>query len=192
MNNRTAEQHRAHMRNYNLRVARANDKELIAFLFPNANIVDDVKIEKCIGKKVGSSNRIVYEHCEDPTCVIKKDIISETTLHQNIMEYATYMDARSKALWGYHPNVLLSPLNFLCPVVSLSVSGTYLVMRKAKVSKSTRYQVPKLHRLMFNDTKANNFGVFAGKLVCIDYGTLSMFHTYNSMVDAINNREETN
>lgn len=106
----------------------------------------------------GGMSRQVFNHPDDPTKVIK---VENSARHfQNVMEWETWQDSKDC------PDVA----RWLAPCHSISYSGTFLVMSKARDLLPN--EIPEKLPSFLTDHKPENFGILNGKVVCRDYGLI--------------------
>ena len=109
------------------------------------------------GKFIGSgASRHVYECQLDETRVIKHE--TEATF-QNIIEWETWSRVRDSRI-----------SKWFAPCYALSPNGHYLV--QAKVEPLRAGQTPKRVPAILSDCRRENFGLFEGRIVCCDYGSM--------------------
>lgn len=102
-------------------------------------------------------HRKVFAHQQDPTLVIKVE--SGAGCFSNIGEWDAWMawgDAR-EGQW-------------LAPCVALSPRGSVLLQRRVQPLRPD--ELPERLPGFLTDTKVSNFGLYKGRVVCCDYGTL--------------------
>lgn len=113
-----------------------------------------------IGKQIGSGqSRTVYQHNFDKTIVIK--IEEDAYSYSNALEWEVWRDAKHTPLGKW-----------LAPCVSISPCGGILLMRK--ISPVTIKEMPEKIPSQFTDLKIENWGRYADRIVCCDYGRLLM------------------
>lgn len=114
-----------------------------------------------LGKEIGRGmSRVVVEHPFDPELIIK---IEDSTVHfQNVIEWETWRQ------FEYCPNVK----KWLAPCLHISHSGTFLIQAKARDLRPG--EQPKMLPKWISDHKMANFGIYKGKVVCRDYGLLTL------------------
>jgi hypothetical protein len=112
-----------------------------------------------VGKKIGEGvTRVVYEHRQDPTLVIK--IEPRDDLFLNVMEWRTW----------YYVEPVKAIARWFAPCVAISPCGRILLQRQAEDIPLSR-KLPDRMPDVFGDLKRRNFGLINGRLVCRDYGT---------------------
>lgn len=115
----------------------------------------------CLGRQLGHGmSRNVFESNANPDVVIKVENYADHK--QNVMEWLVwnqFKDVKGIGKW-------------LCPCYKLSHSGTFLVMAKAR-DLDPREQ-PKRIPSFISDNKLENFGMFEGRVVLRDYGTITL------------------
>lgn len=111
-----------------------------------------------IGKKLGrGSARTVYAFTANADMVIKVETKGES--FQNIRE------------WEYWQEMKDSPVaKWLAPCLYISPCGSVLI--QSRVLPLDRNKYPEKIPHFFTDTKYNNFGLYKGKFVCMDYGNI--------------------
>lgn len=111
-----------------------------------------------IGKKLGrGSARAVYAFTANADMVVKVETKGES--FQNIRE------------WEYWQEMKDSPVaKWLAPCLYISPCGSVLI--QARVLPLERSKYPKKIPHFFTDTKYQNFGLYKGKFVCMDYGNI--------------------
>lgn len=110
-----------------------------------------------IGKKIGHGvSREVYECRTDPTLVVKIEIASRS--FKNALEWTLWKDIESSG----HVNK-----KYFAPCVAISPCGTVLLQKRATALPKHKY--PKKIPKAWGDLKYANFGLYQGRLVCIDY-----------------------
>lgn len=102
-------------------------------------------------------SREVYAMRGDDSVVVK--IETETRQFQNVEEWACWqwVDGTPMARW-------------FAPCVSISGAGTILMQRR--VTPMRPGERPDKLPAFLCDLKPENFGVYQGKVVCCDYGTV--------------------
>jgi len=111
------------------------------------------------GKKIGSGcYRKVYECSFDNTLVVKVE--SRSQCFSNILEW-TY--------WG-ELHWMEGYKEWLAPCVQISPSGGVLIQKK--IEPIRRNELPKKLPQFLTDIKPENFGMYEGRLVCCDYGSI--------------------
>lgn len=111
-----------------------------------------------IGKQLGRGmSRTVYAFKLNPDLVIKVEEGRES--FQNVRE------------WEYWHEMKDSPVaRWLAPCLYISPCGTVLVQGRVHGLDHSKY--PKKIPHFFTDTKYNNFGLYKGRFVCMDYGNI--------------------
>lgn len=126
------------------------------------------------GDLIGSGYaRTTYIYKPDPRYVIK--VQSSREDFQNQTEWKLYTDLKADRC----------PLcEWLAPVTQISDFGVWMVQRRTEpvglqYLRKHHKQIPE----MFADTKAANWGLMDGRLVCHDYGRL-LYHVKGKLVKA--------
>lgn len=111
-----------------------------------------------IGKQIGRGmSRTVYAFKLNPDLVVKVE--EDTESFQNVRE------------WEYWNEMKDSPVaKWLAPCLYISPCGSVLI--QSRVLSLDRSKYPKKIPHFFTDTKYNNFGLYKGKFVCMDYGNI--------------------
>lgn len=108
----------------------------------------------------GGMSRKVYQHPFDSSLVIKME---DSTHHfQNVIEWE---------IWQQFGHVK-SVGKWLAPCVAISESGTFLIQKKALDLRPGEH--PKRLPTWIGDHKLANFGMYEGRVVCRDYGLLTL------------------
>lgn len=102
-------------------------------------------------------HRKVFAHRQDPTLVIKVE--QGAGCFSNIGEWDAWM------CWGDAPQG-----RWLAPCVALSPRGSVLLQRRVQPLRPE--ELPAQLPSFLTDTKAANFGMYQGRVVCCDYGSL--------------------
>lgn len=105
-------------------------------------------------------SRAVYEMPFDVTKVVKVENSWEHK--QNSMEWL---------VWDSFKNVK-SIAKWLCPCHMISYNGNYLVMSRARDLLAS--EIPKKLPRFMSDAKVENLGVYDGRVVIRDYGTITL------------------
>lgn len=114
-----------------------------------------------LGKKLGSGiARSVYTHRLDPKIVIK--IEDQSDSFQNVIEARMWEEVQY-----YKPMA-----KWLAPVVSISPCGKILIQYRAQPLAVK--DLPEMVPAFLQDIKRDNWGVFNGKPVCFDYGSINL------------------
>jgi hypothetical protein len=129
-----------------------------------------------LGEKLGEGNgrdREVYVCGFDDSLVVKVELTNNPDC-QNVSEFRLWSiidgTARDPGVSAKVREHFERMRAWLAPVVSLSDAGSLLVMKRTR--PAGRGDFPKkVPRFLF-DLKRENFGVYDGRLVCHDYGTL--------------------
>lgn len=109
------------------------------------------------GYEVGRGvSRVVYECKLDVSAVVKYEF---GDCYQNVIEYETWNRVHGTPA-----------CKWFAPVLSMSALGTLLVM--AKVAPLGLKDTPSALPGFFSDVKRSNFGIYKGRVVCCDYGTM--------------------
>lgn len=112
-----------------------------------------------LGNKIGSGmSREVFECRIDKTLVVK--IEQSSGSFQNVKEWEMWQEIQ-------HIKELH---RWFAPCVSISACGTVLLQKKAVTPYKKDY--PKKVPKCIGDLKYQNFGMYNGKFVAIDYGSL--------------------
>lgn len=113
------------------------------------------------GKKIaGGEFRDVYNCSIDPSLVVKVEDRSKSFCNAFEMKiWNEFKDVKSVARW-------------LAPCVDISPCGA--IMLQKKVERVHISNMPKTMPEFLRDFKIENFGMFEGRLVCCDYGGLTM------------------
>jgi hypothetical protein len=125
-----------------------------------------------LGKFINSGMwRDVYEHPDNPAWVIK--VINPRREEQQTLLKAGYNPNRNE--WGMWQRFKdTAPADHLCPCVSISNDGRYLVMVKAdEVDTEQSDTLPPAVTALLDDGDLNmsgNWGLLDGRPVLIDYG----------------------
>ena len=117
--------------------------------------------EFVLGKRLGGGmSREVFLNRADNNTVIKVENYADHK--QNVMEWL---------VWNQFQNVK-GIGKWLCPCHSMSHSGTFLVMERARDLEP--HEMPKRVPSFISDVKLENFGMLNGKVVLRDYGTITL------------------
>jgi hypothetical protein len=114
------------------------------------------------GDKIGEGYyRTVYNCKLRPDLVVKvdNDILREFSNVQEMKIWCSFQNKKSIARW-------LAPCEFLSP------DGRLLLQKKCDAVPS-HYKLPKRLPLFLQDIKRENFGIFEGRLVCLDYAIVT-------------------
>ena len=125
-----------------------------------------------LGEVIGvGSNRIVHQHLVNSDFIIKVQrpkTLKKNKILNNIMEWQ---------MWNRYIDTKYEKL--LCPCISISVDGIYLVQRRAEVlspgkhlkrSRTQWAQLPLEIRNYPDSRWYNNWGLLEYRYVLIDYG----------------------
>lgn len=116
-----------------------------------------------LGKKLGQGiSREVYLSAQDDKCVIKVEQ-GNNKMFQNVGEWIVWHgSADNKAV-----------NRWLAPCLDISPCGLFLT--QARVEPITMKKAKTIKKLpaFFTDTKIENFGLYKGRVVACDYGTLA-------------------
>lgn len=93
--------------------------------------------------------------------VARIDSVHPVGIIANVQEYATW-----EAVTMFPDHVR----QWFCPCHSISIHGTTLFMERAE--PINREQLPKDVPVYFTDLKLENWGMYKGKPVCLDYANL--------------------
>jgi hypothetical protein len=123
--------------------------------------IDPVLLEDFLNLFAGAllgegCSRKVFAHQRDPSLVIK---VEEGSTNHNVGEWDAW------CAWGSE-----KPGLWLAPCVALSPRGRVLLQRRVK--PVTVEELPEMVPQFLTDLKASNFGLYEGRVVCCDYGTL--------------------
>lgn len=117
-------------------------------------------IDLCLGNLIDNgSTRYVYECRLNKDYVIKVENSTELVVKQNIVEWG---------FWNININNT-DVTRWLAPLVDISPCGTFLIQRRCKALPDD-YILPEYVPKFLTDVKRDNFGLFDGTLVCMDYG----------------------
>lgn len=122
------------------------------------NFINREFFNTLVGKQLGRGmSRTVYAFKLNPDLVVK--IEEGKGSFQNIRE------------WEYWNEMKDSPVaRWLAPCLYISPCGSVLI--QSRVLPLDRSKYPKKIPHFFTDTKYQNFGLYKGKFVCIDYGSI--------------------
>ena len=119
-----------------------------------------------IGKELGDGvARRVFEYVPNASDTVIK-IEDGAGSFQNVLEWTIWTDLAETA-WGKR---------WLAPCIRISPCGVYLMQWRTQPPGPT-FKWPKKLPWVFTDRKKQNFGIFKGRLVCHDYGTLGIGFT---------------
>lgn len=104
--------------------------------------------------------RHVFNHATNPDAVVKLENGAQS--FHNIAEWQVWQSVKDTEL-----------AKWFAPCISISASGTVLVMQRAKPVSVD--ELPKLVPVFFTDLKAENWGLIGKRYVCVDYG-LHLLH----------------
>lgn len=115
-----------------------------------------------LGNYLGEGfRRIVYDHIDDPTVVVK--FLKNLKDDHNRIEFENWekMKGTDRGLW-------------LAPCISLSEDGRYLIQKKVEVLDGAPENIPDWIKVLgdysFGGNKSKHWGKFDGRIVLIDYG----------------------
>jgi len=115
------------------------------------------------GELLGSGiSRYVYECTIDPSLVVKVES-SESRRFANVFENAFWVD------YQYMPKVAA----WLAPCVKLSPDGRVLLQKRCQPLPHD-YVLPEKLPAFLTDHKRGNFGLYQGRLVCVDYAMTTL------------------
>ena len=109
-----------------------------------------------MGKRLGGGvYREVYEVMGPQTGLVVKIEHSDTKEFCNVAEWHIWNEVKGTA---WEP--------WFAPCVSISHSGSVLIMKRTKPLKRMPLELPEI----FADTHIDNWGTYKGRVVCHDYG----------------------
>lgn len=100
------------------------------------------------------SQRVVFDYKLDRTCVVK---LQSENGFQNAMEWELWHDSKGT-----------DARKWLAPCVQISPNGIWLIQKKT--STLLYNKLPKKMPKFLADFNPDNFGMYAGRVVCHDYG----------------------
>lgn len=134
------------------------------YLFKRHNFSTVAALDLCamiIGGEIGKGvARTVYEYLPNASNTVIK-VEEGAQSFQNICEWETWLNLNGTG-WGKR---------WLAPCIRISSSGVYL-MQERTTPPGPGFKWPKQLPWVLTDRKKQNFGIFKGRLVCHDYGTL--------------------
>jgi len=114
-----------------------------------------------LGKFLGyGSSRSIFEHATDDSLIVKVE--PEAKSFHNISEWQ---------VWERVKRMKVS--RWFAPVVDISPNGAVLVMKRCEPARLG--ELPARVPAFFTDLKAENWGLFEGRFVCLDYGNHLLF-----------------
>ncbi len=115
----------------------------------------------CGSKLGGGIYRDVFE------CLMRPDLVVKVELETNYgRSFANVFEYRFWDNNQYYSKVA----NWLAPCIKLSGDG-YILLQKRVEPLPESFELPKKMPSFLTDFKRSNFGLLAGKLVCVDYMT---------------------
>jgi hypothetical protein len=124
------------------------------------------------GNKIGQGKwRTVYEHLDDQTLVIKKLTPDRKKLSKNGIYYLEENfnpNLQEWKVWQKYKDTDYA--QYLCPCVSITDDGQFLVMKRAKNAKTMLKN--KLPNEIEDTEWLQNWGTFEDRTVIVDYGNV--------------------
>ena len=111
------------------------------------------------GDKLGSGiHRDVY------TCRIRDDLVVKVEIEENWRNFANVKEHMFWSDWQHYDPIgsWLAPCDYLSPDGRIS-------LQKRCEPLSAAYQMPEMVPSFLTDHKRENFGLYEGRLVCVDY-----------------------
>lgn len=109
-----------------------------------------------LGNLLGyGTTRAIYQHALDPGLIVKIEDGAQSFC--NIAEWSVWEAVKETAL-----------ARWFAPAVAISQSGTVIVMKRCEPLRPD--ELPERIPAFFTDVKAENWGLFEGRPVCLDYG----------------------
>lgn len=109
-----------------------------------------------LGTRLGcGSTRVIYQHATDAELIVK--IEDGARSFCNIAEWTVWEAVKDTAF-----------ARWFAPVVSISPAGIVLVMKRCDELRLS--ELPEHIPAFLTDIKAENWGLFEGRPVCLDYG----------------------
>lgn len=106
------------------------------------------------------TTRAIYTHATDPTLMVKVE--TDAGSYNNIMEWEAWKSVKDTEF-----------AKWFAPCVQISGAGLVLTMKKCTVA--TARELPRKVPAFFTDLKAENWGWYEDRFVCLDYG-LHLLH----------------
>lgn len=109
-----------------------------------------------LGDRIGVGQfRDVYAHATDPTLVVKLE-----------NGWRDFSNIREWDIWQAVKEMDLK--KWFAPVESIAPCGSVLVMKRCQPAR--REELPERVPAFFTDFKPENWGLYDGRVVCMDYG----------------------
>lgn len=108
------------------------------------------------------STRTIYTHATDPTLMVKVE--TDAGSYNNIMEWEAWKSVKDTEF-----------AKWFAPCVEISPAGLVLTMKKCE--RVSARGLPRKVPAFFADLKAENWGWYEDRFVCLDYG-LHLLHEY--------------
>lgn len=99
--------------------------------------------------------RAIFDHANDASLIVKVE--NQSQCFSNVAEWQVWESVRDTKL-----------ARWFAPCVEISPRGIVLIAKRCK--PITREQLPDKVPAFFTDLKVENWGLYEGRPVCLDYG----------------------